>query len=94
MSDQILIAAPANPISVATTAEVDPTSAVPPLAHTPEQVRASDGVFTRDAHNAAGLFGLQSSILLLHAVAVDTFSPNEDESEEEREKGRKGEGET
>ena len=85
MSDPFVIPA-ASPISSTTPAEVEAPAVVPPLAHTPEQVQASDRVFTqepRDTANLAGLFGLQSSVLLLHAVAVDTFSDDEEEEEEE-----------
>jgi hypothetical protein len=83
MPDDFLIAIPAPTHLETTPAEVNHVAA--PLAHSPEQIAATDRVFThetREAHTVAGLLGLQSSALLLHAVAVETFSPDEEEEDE------------
>jgi hypothetical protein len=50
---------------------------------TTEQVRAADGVFTPHPEQPAeALFGLWSSTLILHGLAVETFQASTDEEEE------------
>jgi len=50
---------------------------------TPEQVRAADEVFNRDreSEQVLGMLGMWTGALVLHDVAKDTFTTDEEEDE-------------
>jgi hypothetical protein len=58
-----------------------PGLVMPEPAPSPEQLRAVEAVFAQDAESeaVAGLWGMWAGTLVLHAVAVDTFGPTEEE---------------
>jgi hypothetical protein len=53
------------------------------VALTPQQVRTADEVFARDRESkqVIGMLGLWTGALLLHDIAVDTFTTTEEEEE-------------
>jgi hypothetical protein len=92
MSEDISLVLPARPrIEVVLTPTVE---VLPPAASvtrlTPEQVHAREAVFTqqaqeRESQQVMGLLTLWSGTLLLHDLAVETFSESEEEEEPRRE---------
>jgi hypothetical protein len=51
-----------------------------------EQVQTADGVFSdhKEADLVANLLGMQFGVLLLHDLAIETFSTSQDEEEQAR----------
>ncbi len=65
---------------------VAPAPPLPQVTIDPEQVREVDQVFSSKQHEAdkvASIMGLYTSVMLLHDIAIETFSPAAGEMEEE-----------
>jgi hypothetical protein len=74
--------------TVLTPASQAPAPILPNHTQDPEQVRALEAVFTakeKESTSVAGLLGVLSGTMVLHDLAVDTFSgPVEEEEIEEK----------
>jgi hypothetical protein len=71
-----------------------PAPVLPDRPRDPEQVRALEAVFTakeQEATNVAGLLGVLSGTMVLHDLAVDTFTGPFEEEEPEEEPREKDE---
>src|SRR5262249_10896461 len=63
-----------------------PAPVLPNVPQDPEQVRALEAVFTakeKESTTVAGLLGVLSGTMVLHDLAVDTFTGPADEGEAE-----------
>jgi hypothetical protein len=71
-----------------------PAPILPDQPRDPEQVRALEAVFTakeKESTTVAGLLGVLSGTMVLHDLAVDTFTGPDDEIEAEEDPQEKDE---